>query len=76
MTRRKPHRVADDLTAGMQAIGRMIARGKQPNELYTARTIEAQRAEPERRRAASIAHPEAVTPWEQVKARALARTKR
>ncbi|HEY2588106.1 MAG TPA: hypothetical protein VGI81_20350 [Tepidisphaeraceae bacterium] len=40
MTRRKPHRVADDLTAGMQAIERMIAGGKQPNELFTARTIE------------------------------------
>ena len=40
MTRRKPHRVADDLGAGMQAIERMIASGKQPNELFTARTIE------------------------------------
>ena len=40
MTRRKPHRVADDLTAGMQAIEQMIASGKQPHELFTARTIE------------------------------------
>jgi putative addiction module component (TIGR02574 family) len=35
-----------------------------------------QRAELERRLADSIARAEAVTPWEQVKARALARTKR
>lgn len=34
-----------------------------------------QRAELERRLADSIAHPEAVTPWEVVKARALARAK-
>lgn len=40
MTRRKPHRVADDLTAGMKAIEQMIASGKRPDELFTARTIE------------------------------------
>jgi putative addiction module component (TIGR02574 family) len=34
---------------------------------------EAQRAELERRLADSIARPEAVTPWEEIKARALAR---
>jgi putative addiction module component (TIGR02574 family) len=37
---------------------------------------EAQRAELERRLADSIARPEAVTPWEEIKARALARAKR
>ena len=36
---------------------------------------EAQRAELERRLADSMARPEAVTPWEQVKARALARAR-
>lgn len=40
MTRRKPHRLADDLTAGMQAIERLIASGKHPNEWFPARTIE------------------------------------
>jgi putative addiction module component (TIGR02574 family) len=35
----------------------------------------AQRAELERRLADSIARPEAVTPWEQIKARALARAR-
>jgi putative addiction module component (TIGR02574 family) len=36
----------------------------------------AQRAELERRLADSIAHPDAVTPWEEIKARALARARR
>lgn len=40
MTRRKPHRVADDITAGMKAIEQMIGAGKRPDELFTARTIE------------------------------------
>jgi putative addiction module component (TIGR02574 family) len=37
---------------------------------------EAQRVELERRLADSIARPEAITPWEVVKARALARARR
>jgi putative addiction module component (TIGR02574 family) len=42
-------------------------------EADQAPLTEAQRHELERRLADSIAHPEAVTPWEVVKARALAR---
>jgi len=37
---------------------------------------ETQRAELERRLADCVARPEAVTPWEQIKARALARARR
>ena len=40
MNRRKVHRVADDITAGMKAIEKMIASGKQPTETFTARTID------------------------------------
>ena len=39
MAQRKPHRVADDLTAGMKAIERIIASGKRrPNSLRPARS--------------------------------------
>ncbi len=45
-------------------------------EAERAPLSEAQRRELERRLADSIARPEAVVPWEEVKARALARAKR
>ncbi|HET6572420.1 MAG TPA: addiction module protein [Fimbriiglobus sp.] len=45
-------------------------------EVEAAPLTEAQRRELERRLADSIARPDAVTPWEVVKARALARAKR
>ncbi|MBI1915488.1 MAG: addiction module protein [Planctomycetes bacterium] len=44
-------------------------------EVEQAPLPEAQRQELERRLADSIAQPDAVTPWEQVKARALARAR-
>jgi putative addiction module component (TIGR02574 family) len=44
-------------------------------EIEQVPLTEAQREEPERRLADSIAHPEAVTPWEVVKGRALARVR-
>ena len=40
MSKRKGHRVADDITAGMKAIVKMIAGGKAPTDLFTARTVE------------------------------------
>jgi putative transcriptional regulator len=40
MTKKKPHRVADDITAGMRAIEAMISSGKRPTEVFTARTID------------------------------------
>lgn len=40
MNKRKGRRVADDISAGMKAIEKMIASGKSPTELFTARTIE------------------------------------
>jgi putative addiction module component (TIGR02574 family) len=46
------------------------------HEMETAALRESQRAELERRLADSIARPDAVTPWEEVKARALARGRR
>ena len=45
-------------------------------ELQQAPLSEAQRQELERRLADSIARPDAVTPWEVVKARALARARK
>jgi putative addiction module component (TIGR02574 family) len=45
-------------------------------EVEWAPLSEAQRQELERRLADSIARPDAVTPWEEVKARALARARR
>ncbi len=44
-------------------------------EAEQAPITEAQRAKLERRVADSISHPDAVTPWEIIKARALARAK-
>lgn len=57
----------DRLTVA-EAIWESVAR-----EVESAPLTAAQRAELERRLADSIARPEAVTPWEDVKARALAR---
>lgn len=45
-------------------------------EVETTPLPETQRAELERRLADSIARPEAVTPWEEIKARALSRARR
>jgi putative addiction module component (TIGR02574 family) len=45
-------------------------------EVEEAPLTDAQRQELERRLADSIARPDAVTPWEEVKARALARARR
>ena len=45
-------------------------------EIEQAPLPEAQRKELERRLADSITRPDAVTPWEEVKARALARARR
>jgi putative addiction module component (TIGR02574 family) len=45
-------------------------------EAEQAPLTQAQRQELERRLADSIARPDAVTPWEEVKARALARARR
>lgn len=53
-----------------EAIWESVAR-----EVEEAPLSEAQRRELERRLADSIARPEAVTPWEVVKARALARVR-
>ena len=39
-THRKGRRVADDITAGMKQIEEMIAGGKRPGKVFTARTIE------------------------------------
>jgi DNA-binding transcriptional regulator YiaG len=38
--KRKPHRVADSIRAGMREIEAMIASGKRPEELFTVRTVE------------------------------------
>lgn len=46
------------------------------HEVETTPLTAAQQTELERRLADSIAHPDAVTPWETIKARALARAKR
>ena len=54
-----------------EAIWESVAR-----EIEESPLSEAQRSELERRLADSIARPEAVTPWEVVKARALARARR
>jgi putative addiction module component (TIGR02574 family) len=45
-------------------------------EIERSPLTEAQRQELERRLADSIARPDAVTPWEEIKARALARARR
>ena len=61
----------EDRIALAQAIWDSVA-----EEVEGAPLSEAQRSELERRLADSIARPDAVTPWEEVKARALARSKR
>lgn len=61
----------EDRLAVADAIWDSVAR-----EAEAAPLSEAQRAELERRLADSIARPDAVTPWEVVKARAIARARR
>ncbi len=61
----------EDRLALVEAIWDSLAR-----EVEQAPLSEAQRQELERRLADSIARPDAVTPWEVVKARALARARR
>jgi putative addiction module component (TIGR02574 family) len=61
----------DDQLAVAEAIWESVAR-----ELEQAPLTEAQRKELERRLADSIARPDAVTPWEVIKARALARARK
>jgi putative addiction module component (TIGR02574 family) len=61
----------EDRLAVAEAIWDSVAR-----EAETAPISPAQRAELERRLADSIARPDAVTPWEVVKARALARARK
>jgi putative addiction module component (TIGR02574 family) len=60
----------EDRLAVAEAIWESVAR-----EVESAPLPAAQRAELERRLADSIARPEAVTPWEVVRARALARAR-
>jgi putative addiction module component (TIGR02574 family) len=62
---------AEDRLALAEAIWDSVA-----EEVERAPTTEAQRQELERRLADSIARPDAVTPWEEVKARALARARK
>jgi putative addiction module component (TIGR02574 family) len=62
---------AEDRLTLAEAIWESVAR-----EIEQAPLPEAQRQELERRLADSIARPDAVTPWEVVKARALARARR
>ncbi|MFO0808844.1 MAG: addiction module protein [Gemmataceae bacterium] len=61
---------AEDRLVIAEAIWDSVAR-----EAEAASLPPAQRAELERRLADSIARPEAVTPWETIKARALARAR-
>ncbi len=61
---------AEDRLALAEAIWESVAR-----EVECAPLSEGQRKELERRLADSIARPDAVTPWEVVKARALARAR-
>jgi putative addiction module component (TIGR02574 family) len=61
----------EDRLALAEAIWESVAR-----EIEQAPLSEGQRKELERRLADSIARPEAVTPWEEIKARALARARR
>lgn len=62
---------ADDRLALAEAIWESVAR-----EAEQATLSEAQRQELDRRLADSIARPDAVTPWEEVKARLLAKVRR
>ena len=59
-----------DRLAVAEAIWESVAR-----EVEAAPLTEAQQAELERRLADSIARPDPVTPWETIKARALARSR-
>jgi putative addiction module component (TIGR02574 family) len=61
----------EDRLAVAEAIWDSVVRDAEASPLP-----ESQRAELERRLADSIARPEAVTPWEVIKARALARARR
>jgi putative addiction module component (TIGR02574 family) len=60
----------EDRLSLAEAIWESVAR-----EVEQAPLSEGQRQELERRLADSIARPEAVTPWEEIKARALARAR-
>jgi putative addiction module component (TIGR02574 family) len=60
----------EDRIALAQALWDSVAQ-----EVEQAALPEAQRKELERRLADSIARPDAVTPWEEIKARALARAR-
>ena len=62
---------AEDRLALAEAIWESVTR-----ELEQAPLPEGQRQELERRLADSIARPDAVTPWEVIKARALARARK
>jgi putative addiction module component (TIGR02574 family) len=62
---------ADDRLALAEAIWESVAR-----EAEQLPITDAERQELERRLADSIARPEAVTPWEVIKARALARARK
>jgi putative addiction module component (TIGR02574 family) len=62
---------AEDRLTLAEALWESVAK-----EIEQAPLPEAQRQELERRLADSIARPDAVTPWEAVKARALARARR
>jgi len=62
---------AEDRLALAEAIWDSVAQEMEPAPLS-----EGQRKELERRLADSIASPEAVTPWEVIKARALARARK
>lgn len=61
----------EDRLSVAEAIWDNVAR-----EMQSAPISDEQRAELERRLADSVARPDAVTPWELVKARALARARR
>jgi len=62
---------AEDRLAVADALWESVA-----SEIEASTLTAAQRTELERRLADSIARPDAVTPWEAIKARALARAKR
>jgi putative addiction module component (TIGR02574 family) len=61
----------DDRLAIAEAIWESVAR-----EIQEAPLLDAQRADLERRWADSNTRPDAVTPWEEIRARALARARR
>jgi putative addiction module component (TIGR02574 family) len=61
---------AEDRLALAEALWESVAR-----EMEQAPLTEAQRRELERRLADSLARPDAVTPWDVIKARALARAR-